>query len=141
MRLARTAAIAVAALLCSTGTALACSCLPYETAGEHLAATDLVFKGRVTGQQSIRDGMGARTSFRVVETLKGRAGRTVRVDHSLSSASCGVLFRTGQTVWVFAHRRPNGAWSTGLCSAPRFDEAEYRRAARGRPSPARPPVY
>ena len=43
---------AAAALLTSGGAALACSCVPFSSAAEHLAASDLAFKGRVLGSQS-----------------------------------------------------------------------------------------
>ena len=140
MRHAWTAAIAAAALLSSSGAALACSCVPYRSAAEQLQDVDLVFTGRVAGSQSAGP-RTVRTTFRVMEVLKGRAGGTVRVDHTLDGASCGVTFKPGQTLLVFAHRKPEGGWGAGLCSLSRFPEEQYRRAARGRPVPTAPPVY
>ena len=140
MRTPLLALAAATALLASAGSALACSCIPYRSAAEHLAAADLVFKGRVLTQQSIGDGR-ARTTFRVAETLKGRAGRTIGVQHHTVSATCGVVFKPGQSVWVFANRRNDGSWSTNLCSLARFPETDYRRAARGEPVPTAPPVF
>ena len=78
------------------------------------------------------------TRFQVLEVLKGQAGRTVRVGHQISDASCGVTFPRGTTALVFATRRREGAWSTNLCSSAQFSEAEYRRAVRGLPPLERP---
>ena len=138
MRLVLALSAATAATLCA-GAALACSCMPYRSAAEQLQASELAFKGRVVSEQSIGPGR-ARTTFQVVEVLKGPAARTVAVEHQLDGAACGVKYRTGKTLWVFADRRSGGAWRTGLCAAPRFDEADYRRAARGQAVPATPPV-
>ena len=77
----------------------------------------------------------------MLEVLKGRAKGTVVVHHQLDSAACGVTYRTGASVWVFAHRSPEGRWHTGSCSAARFPEAEYRRAARGQSVPTSPPLH
>ena len=137
MRLAL-ALSAAAAGLAVAGAALACSCVPYRSAAEQLAATDLMFRGRVVSASTTGEG-AAVTSFRVLEVIKGRASGTLRVRHRLDGASCGVRFRPGATVLVLAHRGNHGAWRTGLCSAPRFPEADYRRAARGEPVPVKPP--
>ena len=136
MTLAILAATAAAA---AAGAALACSCMPFGSAAEQLAASQLAFKGEVMSEQSTAPGQ-AQTRFRVVEVLKGPGGRTVTVQHRLSSAACGVRYRPGKTVWVFANRAPDGAWRTGSCSTARFDEADYRRAARGQPVPTQPRV-
>ena len=139
MRIIPTALLAASvALTASAGAALACSCIPYGSAAEQLAATDLAFKGRVVGAQSTGPDM-ARTTFRVTEVLKGPKVRTVGVSHRLDGAACGVRYRKGQTVWVFADRAPDGRWRTGLCAMRRFDEEDYRRAARGEPVPTSPP--
>ena len=141
MRLAQTLpVVAAAAVLSAPRAALACSCMPYSSAAEQLQASQLVFKGHAVAEQSTGPDR-ARTTFRVVEVLKGPAARTIRVEHHLDGAACGVRYRTGKTVWVFASRGPKGEWRTGLCSAPRFDEADYRRAARGEAVPEQPRVF
>lgn len=128
------------AWLVTASAAIACSCVPYRSAAEHLAATPLVFKGRVVG--ITRGEYEAVTRFQVLEVLKGQASRTVRISHDISDASCGVNFGRGTTALVFATRGRGGAWWTGLCSSARFSEIEYRRAAKGLPpltQPSRPP--
>ena len=135
--------IAVAALalsLAAAEAALACSCAPYRSAAEQLAATDLVFKGKVLADRPEAPGTAV-ARFRVYNVIKGHVGLAVQVRHTLDSASCGVRFKPGQTVLVLAHRGADGFWRTGLCSAAWFPEAEYRAAARGEPVPVRGPAY
>jgi hypothetical protein len=140
MRLVPTLAAAATLILASVGgAALACSCVAFRSAAEHLATADVVFKGRVVAGASGPSGP-ARSSFRVLEVLKGRATGTVVVHHQLDSAACGVTFRPGKSVWIFAHRAPDGSLRTGSCSMARFSEEEYRRAALGRSVPISPPV-
>ena len=136
MRLVLAAAAAAAGLAAANG-ALACSCVPYRSAAEQLAAADLMFQGRVLVQTA--EGEGAVTRFRVYRVIKGQVGRNVQIRHRLESASCGVRFTPGRTVLVLAQAGADGFWRTGLCSAPRFPEDQYRRAARGEPVPVRPP--
>lgn len=111
------------AWLIAAGAAVACSCVPYRSAAEHVAAIPLVFKGRVTG--ITRSEYEAVTRFQVLEVFKGQAGRTIRVRHQISEASCGVTFQHGTTALVFANPGRDDAWSTNLCSAARFSEVEY----------------
>ena len=134
------AAAALAAGLAAAAPALACSCVPYRSAAEQLAGAELAFKGKVMADRA--DGPGrAVARFRVYSVIKGQVGLAVQVRHTLDSASCGVRFRPGQTVLVLAHRGADGFWWTGLCSAPRFPEDQYRRAARGEPVPVARPDY
>lgn len=128
--------LAAAVALLSPGAALACSCAPPSSAAEQLAATDLAFRGRVLDTRVDREGWAV-TRFQVAETLKGRAPRTVAVSHHTISATCGLTYRRGVSVLVMAERR-GAEWRTGLCSAPRFPIADYRRAARTPQSPAAP---
>ena len=140
MRFATKLAAVVAAAAFSAGTAaLACSCVMFSSAAEQLKMTDVAFRGTVTSERLDREG-GAVTTFRVVETIKGRAPRTVRVSHRVESAACGLRFKRGATVLVLAHQE-EGRLSTGLCSQARFPVDQYRRAARGEPVPTLPPQY
>ncbi|MBW3559219.1 MAG: hypothetical protein KY449_05520 [Proteobacteria bacterium] len=127
------AALAAAVALSTAGAALACSCMPQTSAAEHLAGTDLAFTGRVLGTRVDVQGYAV-TRFRVAETLKGRAPRTVAVSHHTMGATCGLSYRPGARVLVLAERREGGVWRTSLCSAPQFPEVEYRQAARARPT-------
>jgi hypothetical protein len=123
------AALTAALALSAAGTAWACSCIRQNSAAEHLAGTELAFTGRVLGTRVAADG-SAVTRFQVRETLKGRApARTLAVSHHAVSATCGLTYKRGATVLVLADRR-GSEWRTGLCSAPQFPEADYRRAAR-----------
>jgi hypothetical protein len=138
----RTALAAIAAVLAlaSAGTALACSCIRQTSAAEHLAGIELAFRGRALDTRVDAQGWAV-TRFRVAETLKGRVPRTVAVRHHTSSATCGLTYRRGATLLVLADADDAGAWRTGLCTAPQFSEAEYRRAARaGAPGPSAPVV-
>ena len=134
------AVAALAASLAAAEAALACSCVPYRSAAEQLAAADLMFKGKVLADRPEGPGRGV-ARFRVYSVIKGQVGMAVQVRHSLDSASCGVRFTPGQTVLVLAHAGSDGFWRTGLCSGPRFPEDQYRRAARGEPVPVERPAY
>jgi hypothetical protein len=123
------------ALVTSTlaaGAALACSCMRAESPAQHLSDVDLAFVGAPIGAQPIGRGE-METRFRVDESIKGRAPRTVAVRHRLDSAACGLRFRPGERQLVLASRSERGGWTTSLCSQPQFSTAEYRRAADGRP--------
>lgn len=129
--------------LVAGGSAAACSCLRPDTAEGHLASSHaaLVFKERGVGTRSFGDGSAA-TTFQLEEVLRGRAGRTVEIEHAVDSAACGMSFTPGRSVLVLATRRAPGTQasrssrrggaapvlSTSLCSQPQFPEAEYRRA-------------
>ena len=62
-----------------------------------------------------------------LEALKGQAGRTVRIRHQISDASCGVTFQHGTTALVFANRGRDGTWSTSLCSAAGLIDSFHKR--------------
>ena len=131
-RLARRLSVLVAAVLALASlaeAAWACSCVRYRSAAEQLARADAVFRGRVVASE--RAGPQARvTTFEVVEGLKGRTGRRVRVRHGTETAAgCGVVFRRGQVVALTAHLE-RGRWTTSSCSMPQHPWAEFRRAAR-----------
>ena len=140
MRLASiAAALGASTLVAAAGAALACTCVPHASAAEQLADADLLFKGTVV-EERVEGRVSAVTTFTVTEVIKGPAMRRVRLNHPLDEAACGVRFRAGTQVLVFAHRAPDGTLNTGLCSRPRFPEAEYRAAARGEPVPTKPRV-
>jgi peptidase inhibitor I78 family protein len=118
----------------AAGAALACSCMRAESPAQHLSNVDLAFFGAPVAAQPVGRGE-METRFRVEESIKGRAPRTVTVRHRLESASCGLRFRPGERQLVLASRSERGGWTTSLCSQPQFSTAEYRRAADGRPGP------
>lgn len=128
-------AVLFAAVLAVAGLGLAdfawaCSCLRFDTAAEQLARSDAVFRGRVVKTERLGPYRAA-TTFVVVEGLKGRLGRKVRVEHGTETGgACGVIFRRGQVRDLTAHRRPDGRWTTSSCAMPQHPWAEFRRAAR-----------
>lgn len=137
MRLVPIATIFVmVAWLTTASAAAACSCVPYQSAAEQVASADLVFRGRVL-KETRSGGWAASTRFRVVEVLKGRAGRTVSIGHQIDDAACGVRFQRGSTVMVIASRFNDFTLRTSLCSSASFSDSEYRRALRGLTSPIR----
>lgn len=127
----KTIALTFAALLASASFALACSCVRFRDAAEQIAGVDVAFIG--VAQKTERAGLMTSdrvTTFRVSETLKGAAGRTVRVRHQIGDGgNCGISFRRNTPLLVFAHKQ-GSVLTTGRCSAPRFPEAEYRAALR-----------
>lgn len=130
-----TALVLGSALAAVAAPALACSCLPPPSAAAQLESADVLFKGTPIRSTSSPRG-DATTTFRVQEVLKGRPAREITIRHRLDSAACGVRFQPRASVLVIANQGEGGALRTSLCSSPRFSEAEYRRAAQGRP-PAR----
>jgi hypothetical protein len=133
------AVLALAAAVAAPVVALGCSCIRQNSAAEHLQAIDLAFRGQVLDTRVNAEG-SAVTRFRVTETIKGQAPRTIAVRHHTVSATCGLTYDRGATVLVLADRGDAGDWRTGLCTAPQFSEDEYRRAAgAGQALPQRTP--
>lgn len=124
------AAAAAIAVLAAAGAAEACSCMRYASAADQVAASDAVFEGRVIRtERTGRD--RAATTFEVLDTVKGKLGRRIRVEHGTETAAgCGVRFRRGEIVALTAHR-VRRAWTTSACAAIQHPWVEYRRA-RGR---------
>ena len=123
------AAVAVA-VLAAAGVAEACSCMRYNSAAEQIAASDAVFEGRVIRTERTGPDRAA-TTFEVLDTVKGKLTRRIRVEHDTETgAGCGVRFRRGEIVALTAHRVRRG-WTTSACSAIQHPWVEYRRA-RGR---------
>lgn len=122
--------VAAAALLVSATAAWACSCYPFETPEAQLDASQLAFVGRVewTRRERGRPQGLAVTRFTVIETIKGEPRAARQIAHHLDGATCGVTFRPGERVILFA--RPNeGRYATGLCDMARFPLEDYRAAA------------
>jgi hypothetical protein len=124
--------LALAALALSVGPALACSCVHFGSAREHVRETDLIFIGVVEeSQRALFEDDAVYTQFRVVEVLKGRAPRYIRIRHNDDTCCiCGLVFDRGAREMIFAHADEDGRYTTSSCSMPRFSEAEYRRALR-----------
>ena len=92
--------------------AWACSCVQITDVVETAAQYAQVFVGEVK-----HAGVGgcdgrARTRFEVVEAFKGvEEGETVKVEHAVDGAACGLLFDDGEQYLVFASRG-----ETNLCA-------------------------
>ncbi len=123
-------AFVAAIMTLASGAAMACSCLRAESAGQHLERIDLAFVGTVTDVRRA-EGDQLVTRFRVHETLKGRAARTLSVRHRTQSAACGMRYKVGERALVLANGSDAEGWRTSLCSAPQFPVSEYKRAASG----------
>lgn len=121
-------AVAVVGLLGLAGVAHACSCIRYASAAEQYAKADAVFEGRVVRTERVgRD--RASTTFVVLDRLKGRMGRQIRVEHGTETGgACGVKFKRGEIVGLTVNRERNG-WTTSSCAAIQYPWVEYRRAA------------
>ncbi len=129
----RRQAILALSAVCACGAAatpaLACSCVYYRSAADHLRQIDLLFVGRPlsTTQQ---DGSLAATRFRVTRVLKGRRRALVTVAHPTEAAAgCGVVFTPGRSLLVAANLQA-GRFTTSSCNMPRFSVAEYVAALR-----------
>jgi hypothetical protein len=120
-----------AACACAAASpALACSCVQYRTAADHLEHIDVLFVGRAMGTTG--SGFIAVTRLRVLHVLKGHPGRIAQVSHPTQvGAGCGVLMPTGRTMLVAASR-VGGRLSTSSCSMPRFPISAYQAALRRR---------
>jgi hypothetical protein len=121
--LALTAACACGA---AASPALACSCVNYRSAADHLRSIDVLFLGRALGTQGT--GFQAVTRFRVLRVLKGRRRGLISVAHPTETgAGCGVRFAVGRTRLVAASNN-GGRLSTSSCSMPRFGISDYEAA-------------
>ena len=120
---------------CVSGPALACSCIPRDSARAQLANADVMFLGRVaetrrTGRPPGSDEMVTR--FTVQRTIKGTSVGAREVAHDVESAACGLTFQPGQSYAVMARSNSAGL-TTSLCMLPRFPISDYDRAVkRGR---------
>lgn len=121
------AATLIAAL--SAGAAFACSCVGYRTAAEQFAKVEIAFIGTVESEERQAGPYedAVRTRFAVTRTLKGQPLPVRTVEHaSDNGGNCGIDFKVGQTVLVFAYTSKAGL-STSSCSAPQFPLAEFER--------------
>lgn len=125
-----------AALAAVAAPALACSCMPPESAAAQLEGADVLFRG-VPISRSVDARGEAVTQFRVQDVIKGRRTDRIGIRHRLDSAACGLQFAPRASVLVIANVGEGGALRTSLCAMPRFSEAEYRGAANQRPPIAR----
>ena len=121
------------------GPALACSCMRFDSARDHVDRTAVIFEGVAVETRKVADSPDSsmsqyarRTSFRVTRRWKGKVGETVAIDHSEAVCCiCGVAFEPGKSYRIFAIRGNKGRLHTSTCTAPRFDWAEYEAVLTG----------
>lgn len=116
--------------------ALACSCRPIANAAEHIASADTVFRGRViatTPDPSAPETFSI-TTFEVTAPLKmlphWDPANTIIVRHASTrdGPQCSIWYEVGQEALVVARVGAGGHLHTSSCDAPRWPEADYRRA-------------
>ena len=123
----------VLATVLTAGAALACRCVRYANAADHLRTADVVFIGRAeeTALEHADGVLGAVTRFSVQRTIKGHENAVRSVAHGTSPTMCGRTFQSGRTYTILASFRDGRLW-TGACSTPQFPLSDYERAASGR---------
>jgi len=86
---------------------IACSCIPPDPVDREFHKASAVFEGRVTdiGQNFAfwRTPPNTRISFEVARVWKGPTNRTITVQSSPNSASCGYEFTIGEEYLVYTH--------------------------------------
>lgn len=128
-RLLLTSLAAVAATSLIAPNAYACICTDWTQEGRIVQA-DLIFRGRAISREPLVSGEPATPqdyhaarydgqtdvhTFQVLETLKGRAGASIRIYEPGARGMCGALVRMGDIFLVFAERSRYGRLETGPC--------------------------
>lgn len=123
------ASVAVAlGVMLAASPAVACRCARVDDAA-HVAATPIIFTGRVMAGPPEVDGRALVFSFEVSETWKGDLPAVVAVRTPRSSATCGVAFEQGRTYTVFATPYRQDVFETGSCQlAPLQSRPELLKA-------------
>ncbi|MFC1610805.1 hypothetical protein ACFL6C_07595 [Myxococcota bacterium] len=121
-----TIAAAVSMLAVPVGSAHACSCAQPGTPEEALAASDAVFRGKVTEIDKASAGCGGEMSsadpdyvtLDVSTVWKGEVGKTTEVTTATSDASCGYTFDLNEEYIVYA-KAGSDDLHVSLCSRTR----------------------
>lgn len=125
-----TGAVVLTAVLSAavlTGTASACSCLPYDTEPQRYARADHVFSGYVSASTVLErgkpdyvwDDLRAYT-VQVDQEYKGDVPATVTVTTHYAGSMCGLSLYVGESYLVFAFGDPaDGEVSSHYCSGTR----------------------
>ena len=106
----------VSLLLSSPTDAAACDCIPLST-DEFFERSDVVFRGRVVGMESVPDRgfKKLRVRFQATRAWKGVDAEYVEVETSSSGAACGYTrFRKSESYLVFARRDEINDVATGV---------------------------
>lgn len=97
-----------------TSPAVACRCAQVDDAA-HLAATPIIFTGRVIPEKTETDGRALIFMFEITEIWKGSLPAAVAVRTPRSSATCGASFEPGRSYTVFATPFRQNQLETGAC--------------------------
>ena len=128
----------IAALAAMPVAAEACSCMPYETAEEKIADTEIAFFGVPEDMVPANGAEGQDdrhvTRFTVWRSFTGPDAPSLEITHRLSSAACGMRFQPGQPQLVFAYRGDDGALRTNSCANLAYtrDGTDLRKALEAR---------
>ncbi|NUT99589.1 MAG: hypothetical protein HOY78_47020 [Saccharothrix sp.] len=110
-----------------TGTASACSCLPYDTEPKRYERADYVFSGYVSASTVLErgkpnyvwDDLRAYT-VQVDQEYKGDVPATVTVTTAYAGSMCGLSLYVGESYVVFAYGGSSvGEVSSNYCSGTR----------------------
>jgi hypothetical protein len=92
----------------------ACSCAEVKTPEEGLTNSDNVFSGKVVDIKRVGD--ENKVLFKVSSVWKGDSQTQLILYTSLSEASCGFEFQTGEEYLVYANKIDDGRLHTSFCS-------------------------
>ncbi|MEL6860698.1 MAG: hypothetical protein AAGL11_02585 [Pseudomonadota bacterium] len=124
--------------------ALACSCMPFESAQAQLDSADLVFEGQVINVarekdqrslwQRLKGEPASRrqvTTFQVYQSFKGDPGTTIALTHLGADRGgiCGIDFNQTEPFVVLAYESSDGTYSSSLCTQAQFSVEAFRAAA------------
>ncbi len=121
--------LTVLALLSFSAAADACSCArpkadPIEAITEAYESSDVVFLGRVInvirpeGREQGSGQMIEESTFRVLRMWKGGEAEELTSRIDIQCCVCGVSFTEGREHLIFGYLRPDGSFSTSICSGP-----------------------
>jgi hypothetical protein len=112
--------LAIAVLVFSADTVLACTCAPRQSATDELKRATAVFSGKVVKIKRHKKAAGIFVSveavFKVERAWKGIDKKTISVFTSSISSACGFAFKKGLTYVVYAYGSEDGKLSTSICS-------------------------
>src|SRR3712207_1240946 len=110
--------LAIAVVVFTAETALACTCAPPQSAARELKRASAVFSGKVEkvkGHKEVADIFASvEAEFKVERVWKGVEKEIVSVFTSPISSACGYSFKKGSTYLVYAYGNEQGKLSTSI---------------------------
>ncbi len=120
MRFVLTALLTVC--ICTAHHADACSCPPPPAPDKALEVTHAVFMGKAT-KVAVAGGVRT-TTFKIARTWKGTTGQTIVVKTAEHGATCGYIFKEGESYLVYAnHDAKKKQFWTNICTRTRTKAA------------------